>query len=75
MDRGSIYPSWRYHADGRSELCLTPERDAEMGADWSDKDIRQTSAVVVDTPALETPSVPETSEAAPKRRGRPRTGA
>lgn len=40
MERGSIYPSWRYHADGRAELCLTPARDEEMGADWSDADIR-----------------------------------
>lgn len=63
MERGSIYPSWRYHADGRSTLCLTRAQDAELGNDWSDADIRGSHP---DAPVVE-----ELVDAAPKKRGRP----
>ena len=36
MERGSIYPSWRYHRTEKPELCHTPERDTEMGDEWND---------------------------------------
>lgn len=43
MERGSIYPSWRYHRDGRSVLCEGPEQDEQLGSNWSDRDIRDFS--------------------------------
>lgn len=39
-ERGSIYPSWRYHATEPPTLCLDAAHDARLGDDWSDKDIR-----------------------------------
>ena len=71
MIRGSLYPSWRYHADGRSELCLTPEEDVEMGADWSDEDIRLIGdrAPINAVPVVADPE-PDPDEQ--KKRGRPK---
>lgn len=41
-ERGSIYPSWRYHPDGRSTLCTSPDEDDALGEEWSDRDVRWT---------------------------------
>lgn len=41
MKRGSIYPSWRYHATEPPVLCQSADQDDALGADWSDEDIRQ----------------------------------
>lgn len=60
MERGSIYPSWRYHKTEAPELCRTPERDAEMGDDWSDADIRVfPSSVNAQEPSLEPGGEPQ----------------
>ncbi len=66
MKRGTIYPSWRYHPDGRAELCLTEKRDEEMGAEWSDEDVRFTAPINDAEPSPEEEPEPE----APVRRGR-----
>ena len=42
MERGTIYPSWRYHVDGRSVLCRDAAQDADL-EDWSDADVRDFS--------------------------------
>ena len=72
MERGTIYPSWRYHTDGRSLLCRDAAHDAEL-ADWSDDDVRWTPVNGTPLPELtaEPNDVPE-----PKRKpGRPRKDA
>jgi hypothetical protein len=69
MERGSIYPSWRYHVDGRSVKCLDAAQDADL-EDWSDKDVRgQVNGTPIDfDETVEVEVVPE-----PKRKpGRPR---
>jgi hypothetical protein len=73
MERGSIYPSWRYHPDGRAELCLGKDRDDEMGAEWSDEDVRFTKINAGEpSPAPEPEPEPSSDEVEPPRRGRPR---
>lgn len=69
MERGSIYPSWRYHADGRSQLCKDAAQDAEL-SDWSDDDVRGT---INGTPLPELTGEPEPEIEEPKKKpGRPR---
>ena len=63
MERGSIYPSWRYHKSLGSVLCTGPEHDKELGDEWSDEDIREFGA-----PADPVESVEAVEE--PKKRGR-----
>jgi len=72
MERGSIYPSWRYHVDGRSLLCKDAAQDAEL-EDWSDKDVRW-QAPRNGVPVLADDEHPEGEPVeAPKRKpGRPR---
>lgn len=70
MERGSIYPSYRYHPDGRSVRCESKEQDAALGDEWSDKDVRGVS--------IDTPSTDDTADVVPpadgqdarKKRGR-----
>jgi hypothetical protein len=51
MERGSIYPSWRYHKTEPPVLCEGPEQDAQLGDEWSDEDIREFGAPQADAPA------------------------
>jgi hypothetical protein len=67
MERGSIYPSWRYHKTEPPVLCEGPEQDAQLGDEWSDEDIREFGAPQTDAPA-EAPVEPPAEE--PKKRGR-----
>lgn len=74
MMRGAIYPSWRYHVDGRSVLCADASQDADL-TDWSDADVRgqvlNHVAVIADDEHPEGEPVE-----APKRKlGRPRKDA
>lgn len=75
MERGSLYPSWRYHPDGRSQLVTTADQDAALTPDWSDADVRHhINAVVVvaeepEAPEAEPDTAPETPK---KKRGRPK---
>jgi hypothetical protein len=68
MERGSIYPSWRYHVDGRSVKCLDASQDADL-ADWSDEDVR---GQINGTPLPELTGEPEPEDAPKKKPGRPR---
>lgn len=79
MKRGEIFPSWRYHPDGRSTLCETAEQDALLGDEWSDDDVRSHAGPAVTIyKALEGVSAPSATVAdetaddlePPKRRGR-----
>lgn len=69
MERGSIYPSWRYHTTEAPVLCLDAAQDAALGHDWSDEDIRvfpQAGDVAAETSIAEDAPTAE----APKKRGR-----
>lgn len=39
MERGSIYPSWRYHRTEEPVLCTDAAHDAELGDDWNDTNV------------------------------------
>lgn len=69
MERGSIYPSWRFHPTFSPVLCLTAEQDAELGDDWADSP----AAFIAEPepiPDAVDESDPHTPEDAPKKRGR-----
>lgn len=36
MERGTIYPSWRYHRTADPVLCNDAAHDAELGDEWAD---------------------------------------
>jgi hypothetical protein len=81
MERGSIYPSWRYHPSGASKLIRTVAEDAALEPEWSDADVRLSAApepvsapVVSDTIEL---AVEQDSPVEPPKRkpGRPRKDA
>lgn len=75
MERGSIYPSWRYHPDGSAVLCHDAKQDAELGDAWSDRDVRWQPRNGV--PVLADDEHPEGEPVeVPKRKpGRPRKDA
>jgi len=72
MERGSIYPSWRYHVDGRSLLCKDAAQDAEL-EDWSDKDVRgQVNGTPIDFDEVVVVVDPEITPEPKRKPGRPR---
>jgi hypothetical protein len=79
MERGSIYPSWRYHKTEPPVLCENAEQDAALGSNWSDKDIREISpneplstenSVENLDLSEKTDLVPTSDAVGPKKRGR-----
>lgn len=61
MERGTIYPSWRYHKTHPPVLCNDAAHDAELGDEWNDTNVFPAEAEPV------APS-PEPEVEAPKRR-------
>lgn len=78
MERGSIYPSWRFHPDGRSALCLDAVQDNALGEAWSDADVRShagpevtmAQALESSAPAIDAAPDPPVDDPTPQKRGR-----
>ena len=71
MERGTIYPSWRYHPSGQSRLIHHAAEDDALTPDWSDRDVRFT-AVPVSAPVVsDTPDEP-VEQVKKRGPGRPR---
>ena len=66
-----LYPAWRHHKDGRSQVVHTLEHDESLGDEWADTLAEPESP----TPAPETtepPSEPNPTPAPKRKGGRPK---
>lgn len=69
MERGTVYPSWRMTADGKTTLVNNEAEDDALGPEWDVPEAHNGQVVDFDAPA--DPDV-EVTPVKKKTRGRPK---